>query len=69
MILMVTVCYEDGAYRVGGLPDNQTLAFDTLADLADAAQALLDAVDTCYYSLLAEANRRESALYRVGENY
>ena len=40
---MVTVCYEDGAYRVGGLSDNQTLAFDTLADLADAARAMLDA--------------------------
>ena len=65
---MVTVCYEDGAYRVGGLPDNQTLAFDTLADLADAAQALLDAVDTCYYSLV-EANRLESALYMVGLNF
>ena len=63
MTLMVTVCYEDGAYRVGGLPDNQTLAFDTLAELADAAQALLDAVETCYYSL-AETN----ALYMVGEN-
>ena len=68
MNLMVTVCYEDGAYRVGGLPDNQTLAFDTLADLTEAAGAVLDAVDTYYYSL-AEANRRESALYRVGENY
>ena len=43
MTLMVTVCYEDGAYRVGGLSDNQTLAFDTLADLADAARAMLDA--------------------------
>ena len=64
---MVTVCYEDGAYRVGGLPDNQTLAFDTLAELADAAQALLDAADTCDYSL-AEANRRESALYMWGLN-
>ena len=43
MILMVTVCYEDGAYRVGGLPDNQTLAFDTLDDMSDAAWAMLDA--------------------------
>ena len=68
MTLMVTVCYEDGAYRVGGLPDNQTLAFDTLADMSDAAQALLDAVDTCYYSLV-EANRLESALYMVGLNF
>ena len=65
---MVTVCYEDGAYRVGGLPDNQTLAFDTLADLTEAARAMLDAADTCYYSL-AEANRRlESALYMWGLN-
>ena len=40
---MVTVCYEDGAYRVGGLPDNQTLAFDTLDDMSDAAWAMLDA--------------------------
>ena len=61
---MVTVCHEDGAYRVGGLPDNQTLAFDTLADLTETAQALLDAVDTYYYSL-AETN----ALYMVGENF
>ena len=65
---MVTVCYEDGAYRVGGLPDNQTLAFDTLADLTETARAMLDAVGTCYYSL-AGANRRESALYMVGENF
>ena len=43
MILMVTVCYEDGAYRVGGLPDNQTLAFETLADLTEAAWDMLDA--------------------------
>ena len=64
---MVTVCYEDGAYRVGGLPDNQTLAFDTLAGMSDAARAMLDAVGTCYYSL-AEANRRKSALYMVGLN-
>ena len=42
MILMVTVCYEDGAYRVGGLPDNQTLAFDTLDDMSDAAWAMLN---------------------------
>ena len=40
---MVTVCYEDGAYRVGGLSDNQTLAFDTLADLTETAWAMLDA--------------------------
>ena len=42
MILMVTVCYEDGAYRVGGLPDNQTLAFDTLEALLDTLHELLD---------------------------
>ena len=40
---MVTVCYEDGAYRVGGLPDNQTLAFYTLADLKETVWAMLDA--------------------------
>ena len=61
---MVTVCYEDGAYRVGGLPDNQTLAFDTLADVNDAARAMLDA---------AYAHRQdgalESALYLVGLNF
>ena len=38
---MVTVCYEDGAYRVGGLPDNQTLAFDTL----DATHAYIQGDD------------------------
>ena len=42
MILMVTVCYEDGAYRVGGLPDNQTLAFDTLEALLDTLYELID---------------------------
>ena len=63
MTLMVTVCYEDGAYRVGGLPDNQTLAFDTLADMSDAAKALLDAVDTH-----TQDDALESALYMVGEN-
>ena len=68
MILMVTVCYEDGAYRVGGLPDNQTLAFDTLDDLTEAAGAVLDAVDTYYYNMV-EANRLEHSLYTVGENY
>ena len=60
---MVTVCYEDGAYRVGGLPDNQTLAFDTLADLTEAARAMLD---------VAYAHKQddalESALYMVGLN-
>lgn len=39
---MLTLYYEDDAYRVGGLPDNQTLAFDTLEDLIDTADALLD---------------------------
>lgn len=62
---MVTVCYEDGAYRVGGLPDNQTLAFDTLADVNDAARAMLNAADTCYYSR-SEANRLENQFYWGG---
>jgi len=65
---MVTVCYEDGAYRVGGLPDNQMLAFDTLSDLADAARALLDAVDTCYYSLDFFNTWYTIPPYMVGEN-
>ena len=55
---MVTVCYEDGAYRVGGLPDNQTLAFDTLADLTEAAGAMLNVAHA--YVLQG---------YDLGENY
>lgn len=60
---MVTVCYEDGAYRMGGLPDNQTLAFDTLADMTDAARAMLDAA----YEFTQDGSL-ESELYMVGEN-
>ena len=60
---MVTVCYEDGAYRMGGLPDNQTLAFDTLADMTDAARAMLDAA----YEFTQDG-ALESELYMVVEN-
>jgi len=51
---MLTLDYEDDAYRVGGLPDNQTLAFDTLEDLIDTADALLDVVLLKYRAALDE---------------
>lgn len=61
---MVTVCYEDGAYLVGGLPDNQTLAFDTLADMLDAARAMLDAAYAHKHD-----DALESALHLLGLNF
>ena len=57
---MVTVCYEDGAYRLGGLPDNQTLAFDTLSNMLDVTQDMWDAAHA-----LTQDGALESALYLV----
>ena len=52
--VILTLDYEDDAYRVGGLPDNQTLAFDTLEALIDTANALLDVALLKYRAALEE---------------
>lgn len=52
--MILTLDYEDDAYRVGGLPDNQTLAFDTLEALIDTANALLDVALLKYRAALEE---------------
>ena len=44
----MTLDYEDGAFRIGGLPDNQTLAFDTLGEVAVFAQNIRDAIKEYY---------------------
>ena len=51
---MLTLDYEDDAYRVGGLPDNQTLAFDTVEAIIDTADELLDAALLKYRSAIEE---------------
>lgn len=51
---MLTLDYEDDAYRVGGLPDNQTLAFDTLEAIIDTADAMLDVALLKYRASLEE---------------